>query len=52
LEAEYDSGVPREVIEEKAEERGFDKGKLDHEINKLKQKGVLYEPETGNLRTT
>ena len=35
-----------------AEEVGMDASKAEHEIDKLKQKGEVYEPRTDHLRTT
>ncbi|MEA5388409.1 ATP-binding protein [Haloarculaceae archaeon H-GB11] len=52
LEEEYDEGAPVEVIIERAEEVGMDASKANHEIEKLKQKGEVYEPRTDHLRTT
>ena len=52
IEAEYDEGAPFDVVVERAEEVGIDLTKTEHEIEKLKQKGEVYEPQTGYLRTT
>jgi len=52
LEAEYDEGAPTDVVVERAEEIGMDESKAEHEIEKLKQKGEVYEPRTDHLRTT
>jgi DNA replicative helicase MCM subunit Mcm2 (Cdc46/Mcm family) len=52
LEDEYDEGAPVEVVIERAEEVGMDAQKANHEIEKLKQKGEVYEPQTDHLRTT
>ena len=52
LEAEYDEGAPVDVVVERAEETGTDPSKAEHEIEKLKQKGEVYEPQTDHLRTT
>jgi len=52
LESEYDEGAPVEVVVERAEEIGMETGKAEHEIEKLKQKGEVYEPSTDHLRTT
>jgi DNA replicative helicase MCM subunit Mcm2 (Cdc46/Mcm family) len=41
-----------EEVIDRAEELGMDESKADHEIEKLKQKGELYEPQQGYLRTT
>ena len=45
-------GAPVDVIVERAEEQGMDASKAEHEIDKLKQKGEVYEPKTDHLRTT
>ncbi|PSQ47287.1 ATPase [Halobacteriales archaeon SW_7_65_23] len=52
IEEEYDEGAPVDVIIERAEEQGMDHSKAEHEIDKLKQKGEVYEPKTDHLRTT
>jgi replicative DNA helicase Mcm len=52
LEDEYDEGAPVDVVVERAEEVGMDETKAEHEIDKLKQKGEVYEPQTDYLRTT
>jgi len=52
LESEYDEGAPIDVVVERAEEIGMDESKAEHEIEKLKQKGEVYEPRTDHLRTT
>jgi replicative DNA helicase Mcm len=53
VEAEYEDGAPVEVVVERAgDELGLEVGKVEHEIEKLKQKGEMYEPETDHLRTT
>ncbi len=52
VEEEYDDGAPADVVLERAGEIGMDESKAEHEIEKLKQKGEVYEPSTGNLRTT
>ncbi len=50
---EYDGGAPIDVVIERAESAGIDKSKVEHEIEKLKQKGEIYEPDkTDHLRTT
>jgi len=49
---EYDTGVPIDVVKDKAEEEGFSPGKVDYSIKKLKTKGELYEPKTDHLRAT
>jgi Predicted ATPase involved in replication control, Cdc46/Mcm family len=52
IEEEYDEGAPVEVVVERAEEGGMESSKAEHEIEQLKQKGEVYEPRTGHLRTT
>ena len=52
IQDEYDDGAPVEVVIERAEEVGIDESKAEHEIEKLKQQGEIYEPTNGNLRTT
>ncbi|MEF8851521.1 MAG: LAGLIDADG family homing endonuclease [Haloarculaceae archaeon] len=52
LEEEYDEGAPVDVVVERAEEAGMETSKAEHEIEKLKQKGEVYEPSTDHLRTT
>ena len=52
VETEYDDGAPIDIVLDRAEEIGMDHSKAEHEIEKLKQKGEVYEPSTDNLRTT
>ncbi|ACV47167.1 MULTISPECIES: ATP-binding protein [Halomicrobium] len=52
IEEEYDEGAPVDVVVERAEEVGIEESKAEHEIEKLKQKGEVYEPRTDHLRTT
>jgi replicative DNA helicase Mcm len=52
LEDDYDGGVPVDVVVEEAESIGLNPGKAEGEIDKLKQKGEVYEPQTNHLRTT
>ncbi|TMT85307.1 minichromosome maintenance protein MCM [Haloterrigena sp. H1] len=52
IEEEYDDGAPVDIVLERAEEVGMDHSKAEHEIDKLKQKGEVYEPSTDTLRTT
>jgi len=51
LEDEYEDGAPIEEIYARAEEVGMDREKAEHEIDKLRTKGELYEPVTDHLRT-
>jgi len=52
IEEEYDEGAPVDIIIERAEEEGLETSKAEHEIEKLKQKGEVYEPQQNHLRTT
>jgi replicative DNA helicase Mcm len=52
IEDEYDEGAPIDVVIERAEEVGIDESKAEHEIEKLKTQGELYEPKNDVLRTT
>jgi replicative DNA helicase Mcm len=52
IEEEYDEGAPIDVVLDRADEIGMDASKAEHEIEKLKQKGEVYEPSTDHLRTT
>ncbi len=52
LEPEYEGGVPVEAIVDRAEDAGIDATKVEEEIEKLMQKGQVYEPQTGHLLTT
>ncbi|WP_255194880.1 LAGLIDADG family homing endonuclease [Halorarius litoreus] len=52
LEDEYEDGAPEDEVFERAEAVGMDRDKAEHEIQKLRQKGEIYEPKQGHLRTT
>ena len=52
IETEYDEGAPVGEVLDRASELGMDEAKAEHEIEKLKQKGEVYEPSTNTLRTT
>jgi replicative DNA helicase Mcm len=52
IEDEYDEGAPVDVVVERAEEVGVPPDKAEHEIEKLKQKGEIYQPQRDHLRTT
>ncbi|WP_276258258.1 LAGLIDADG family homing endonuclease [Haloglomus litoreum] len=52
LEDEYEEGAPYDEVLEMAVENGTDRDKAEHEIEKLKQRGEVYEPSQGHLRTT
>ncbi|PSP88751.1 AAA family ATPase [Halobacteriales archaeon QS_4_66_20] len=50
LQDEYDEGAPIEEVLDRAEEAGTERSKADHEIQKLKDKGDIYEPTNDHLR--
>ena len=50
LEEEYDEGIPMEVLIEEAEERGMEADRIEHEIDKMKQSGEIYEPSSNRFR--
>ncbi|MBS3760584.1 MAG: helix-turn-helix domain-containing protein [Halodesulfurarchaeum sp.] len=52
IEAEFDEGAPIDEVLARAEEIDMDRSKAEHEIDKLKQQGEVYEPTTEHLRTT
>ena len=52
IEEEYEDGAPVDLVLSRAYEVGLSKSKMEHEIDKLKQKGEVYEPTTDTLRTT
>ncbi len=51
LQDEYDDGAPVEKILDEAEQHGMERSKAEHEIEKLKQQGELYQPNQDHLRT-
>lgn len=50
LEEETGDAVPREDLKEAAKDTGIDSQKFDDQIEKLKEKGVIYTPGPGKLR--
>jgi replicative DNA helicase Mcm len=52
LDAEYNGGAPHEVLVDRAEEVGIDREKTQHELQQLKQKGDVYEPQPDYYRTS
>ncbi len=50
IEDEFDEGAPIEEVLDRAEEVGMDASKAEHEIEKLKEKGELYQPNKDHLR--
>ncbi|MFB6070332.1 MAG: hypothetical protein ABEJ76_04850 [Halanaeroarchaeum sp.] len=52
IEDDFEEGAPVEEVLARAEEVGMERSKAEHEIEKLKQRGEVYEPSTEHLRTT
>ncbi|WP_255151092.1 minichromosome maintenance protein MCM [Halorarius halobius] len=52
LEEEYEDGAPEDEVFERAEAVGMDRDKAEHEIEKLRRQGEIYEPTQGHLRST
>ncbi len=52
IEEAFDHGAPVDEILARVDEIGLDEPKAEHEIEKLKERGELYEPRQGHLRTT
>ncbi|MFC3477644.1 LAGLIDADG family homing endonuclease [Halobacterium litoreum] len=51
IEDDFDEGAPIEEVLDRAEEVGMDAQKAEHEIEKLKEKGELYQPNKDHLRS-
>ena len=52
IEEDYEEGAPVDEVLTRADDIGMEQSKAEHEIDKLKQKGEVYEPATDHLRTT
>ena len=52
IEDDYQEGAPVEEVLSRAAELGIDESKAEHEIEKLRQRGEVYEPQNDHLRTT
>ncbi len=52
MEDDYERGVPVDEVMARASEIGMEQSKAEHEIDKLKQKGEVFEPSTDHLITT
>jgi len=48
----HDAGAPLDEIRAAAEERGISEDKFQHEFDRLRQSGEVYEPATGRWRCT
>ncbi|WP_232703190.1 minichromosome maintenance protein MCM [Halobacterium wangiae] len=51
IEQDFDEGAPIEEVLDRAEEIGMDADRAEHEIEKLKEKGELYQPNKDHLRS-
>jgi replicative DNA helicase Mcm len=49
---DYDGNMPMEVLVAEADDTGMDESTVEHAVEKLKQKGKLYEPQTDHFDTT
>lgn len=49
---EHKNGAPIDIVIERAGDIGIDDDTVEHEIEKLKQKGDAYEPTTDHIRLT
>jgi len=49
---EYEEGVPVDAVYDRADEIGIGAEKAERELEKLKQKGEVYEPKSDHVRTT
>lgn len=52
IEEGHEDGAPEGRVVEFAVYLGLEKNRAQHEINKLKQKGEVYEPKQEHIRTT
>jgi replicative DNA helicase Mcm len=50
IEDEYDDGAPIEEVIDRAETVDIGQSKAEHEIEKLREQGDVYEPTNGHLR--
>lgn len=48
---EHEDGAPVEKVVERASEAGVDESKVKHELKKLRERGEIFEPATGHVRT-
>lgn len=52
-EDDFDDGVPRDALHTLLTGKGYQKGKVDHAINKLQERGEIYTPQAENkFKTT
>jgi replicative DNA helicase Mcm len=50
IEEEYDEGAPIDEVYDRADDIGMEQSKVEKEIQKLKNKGDIYEPSQDHLR--
>ncbi len=50
LEDDFDDGIPLDHIIEEAESHGMDPDRVEHELEKMKQTGEIYEPNHEHFR--
>lgn len=51
LESEHSGGVPMEEWLDRCEDAGIERDKAEHEIEKIKQKGDVYKPNSGGFKS-
>jgi DNA replicative helicase MCM subunit Mcm2 (Cdc46/Mcm family) len=49
---EGDDGAPWDSITEKCEKQGLDKDSIEEALSSLMEKGLIYEPVLGTIKTT
>lgn len=52
LEEEYETGAPHDAVIDNPALDDYDTSKIEHSIEKLKDKGEIYEPRDSNYRTS
>jgi replicative DNA helicase Mcm len=52
MEGDWEEGAPHHDIVDVANDIGMEKQKVEHELEKLKQKGEIYEPQSKHYRTS
>lgn len=50
MEHEYEGGVPYDAIIDRLIDAGIDKSKAEHEFEKLRRQGDVYEPHSERFR--
>jgi hypothetical protein len=49
---EGDDGVSWDLITKTCEKKGLDEARVDETLNALMDKGLIYEPVLGTIKTT